>query len=77
MKRLQITGISSKQKQAEPLTYKDVELLWEKNLLRNSIPQSLLDIIVLFNGLCFALRSGKENGQLHCKASPYTDQKSW
>ena len=41
MKRLQNTGIGSKQKQAEPLTCKDVELLWEKNLLGDSVPQSL------------------------------------
>ena len=30
---LQSTGISSGEKQAEPLTYKDVELLWEQNAL--------------------------------------------
>ena len=46
MKRLQNTVIGSKRKQAGPLTCKDVELLWEKNLLGNSIPQLLLDIIV-------------------------------
>ena len=59
-----LTGIGSKQKQAEPLTDKDVELLWEKNLLGDSTPQSLLDTYVFFNGLCFALRSGKEHHQL-------------
>ena len=41
MKRLQRTGIGSKQKQAEPLTHKDVEILWEKKLLGDSTPQSL------------------------------------
>ena len=46
MKRLQITEIGSKQKQAELLTRKDVELLWEKKLLGNSTPQSLLDTTV-------------------------------
>ena len=64
MKRLQSTGIGSKQKQAEPLTRKDVEILWEKKLLGDSTLQSLLDTIVFFNGLYFALRSGKEHRQL-------------
>ena len=45
MKRFQSTGIGSKQKQDETLIRQDVELLWEKNLLGDSAPQSLLDTI--------------------------------
>ena len=56
MKRLQSTGIGSKQKQAEPLTHKDVELLWEKNLLGDSTPQSLLDTSVVLVGLILKLK---------------------
>ena len=55
MKRLQRTGIGSKQKEAEPLTRRDAEILWEKKLLGDSTPQSLLDTIVFYNGLYFPL----------------------
>ena len=64
MKRLQSAGIDSKQKQAEPLTCTDVDTLWEKKLLEDATPQSLLDTIVSFNGLYFTLRSRQEHRQL-------------
>ena len=60
MKRLQITGIGSKQKQAELLTRKDVELLWVKNLLRNSMPQSLLDTIIFSMVNILLCKAGKK-----------------
>ena len=63
MKKFKSTGIGSNKKQAVPLTCKDVKLLWEKNFLGDSTPQSLLDTC-FFNGLCFALWSGKEHCQL-------------
>ena len=50
MKRLQSAGIGSKQKQAEPLTSTDLNTLWEKKLLGDATPQSLLNTIVFFNG---------------------------
>jgi len=64
MKRLQSLGIGSQQKQAETLTQEDVEIFWEKKLLGDATPQSLLDTIVFFNGFYFALRSGQEHRQL-------------
>ena len=64
MKRLQSLEIVSQQKQAETLTQAVVETLWDKKLLGDATLQSLLDTIVLFNGLHFALRSGQEHRQL-------------
>ena len=64
MKCLQAQGIGTKKKQAEPLTEKQEEILWEKGLLGDATPQNLLDTIVFMNGLYFALRSGSEHPYL-------------
>ena len=64
MKRLQSKGVGSCSKQAEILTEEEEELLWERGLLGDSTPQSLLNTMIYCNGLYFALRSGKEHRQL-------------
>lgn len=64
MKRLLSLGIKTKKKQAEVLTEEEEELLWTKGLLGGDTPQSLLDTVVFYNGIYFALRSGREHRQL-------------
>ena len=64
MKRLQDARKGTKKKQAEPLTRQKEEILWQKGLLGDHIPQVLLDTIIFINGLNFALCSGKEHHQL-------------
>ena len=44
MKRLQEKGLGSKLKQAEPITEKEEEILWEKGELGDHTPQSLLKL---------------------------------
>ena len=67
MKRLQSEGTGSKTQQAEVLTEAEEELLWQRGLLGDATPQTLLDTMVFFNGLYFALQSGKEHRQLRTK----------
>ena len=55
MKRLQSAGVGSKKKQAEVLTEEDEELLWQKGLLGDATPQTLVDTMVYKNGVYFAL----------------------
>ena len=55
MKRLQAAGKGT-QKKAEIITYEAEEILWEKGILGDGNPQSLLDTILFMNGLYFALR---------------------
>ena len=69
MKRLQAAGIGIIQKKAEPITFEEEEILWEKGILGDATPQSLLDTMLYMNGLYFALRGGKEHRILRHKPS--------
>ena len=72
MKRLQRAGLGSRRRKAEPLTSAEEEILWEKGLLGDSTPQSLVDTILVMNGLYFALQGGAEHRQL--RSNPYRIQ---
>ena len=64
MKRLQSSGLGTKKRQAEVISVDEEEKLWSTGQLGDSNPQQLLDTMVYYCGLFFALRSGKEHRQL-------------
>ena len=59
LKRIAGKGIGAKKRQAEVITEEEEQRLWEKGLLGEDTPQQLLDTIIFYNGLYFALLSPK------------------
>ena len=53
-----------RKKQAKIITEEEEDLLWQKGLLGESTPKTLLNTVIFYNGLYFALHSGKEHWQL-------------
>ena len=64
MKRLQREGLGTKKKQAEVISEEEEDLLWQNGLLGEEDPKMLLNTVIFYNGLYFALRSGQEHRQL-------------
>ena len=67
MKRISREGIGSKRRQADIITEDEEDALWLKGFLGDKTPQSLLDTVIFYNGLYFALRSGQEHRQLRSR----------
>ena len=60
MKRLRSAGIDVKKRQAEPISVEEEDTLWQKGVLGEHDPQTLLDTMLFLCGIHFALaqRSG-------------------
>ena len=65
MKRLRATAsIGVKKRQAEPISVEEENTLWQKGVLGEHDPQTLLDTMLFLCGIHFALRSGQEHRDL-------------
>ena len=63
MKELQTSGKHMPMK-AQPITIEHKDILWKKGLLGDHSPQALIDTLVFYVGMCFALRSGEKHRRL-------------
>ena len=64
MKRLRATGKYQKRK-AEVIGTEEENILWEKGLLGDHNPQALLDTLIFYIGLFFAIRGGEHRMLRH------------
>lgn len=64
MKERSSRGLGLLKKQADVIEYEQEEVMWQKGVLGDDRPQTLLDSLIFSFGLHFALRSGKEHRAL-------------
>ena len=64
IKRLCSMGLRLKKRQAEPISIKEVNILWGKKCLDEQDPHTLLDTMLFLCGIQFTLRSGEEHRSL-------------
>ena len=64
MWQLRGQGLGAKLKKAEPHTGDDEDVLWQKGALGDHTLQCLLDTLIFYIGMNFALRSGDEHRRL-------------
>ena len=55
MERLRLSGLGIKKRQGEPITIAEENILWEKGVLGEHDPQTLLDTVLFLCGIHFAL----------------------
>jgi len=67
MKKLTAKGIGCSIKQAEPIAVHEEEITWEKGVLGESDPKTLLSTLLFLIGKYFSLRSGEEHRSLTFK----------
>ena len=64
MKRLTRKGVGVVTKQAEPIAPHEEEVIWEKGVLGDQDPKTLLHTLVFLFGKLFVLRSGEGHRNL-------------
>ena len=61
MKDLSAAGLIAPRVKAEPITIKELGILWDKDLIGDQNPEKLVDTLVLMLGTHFAMRAAKEH----------------
>ena len=69
MKRLQLAGIGTVHRKAEPITSNEEKILWQKGILGDHTAEALLNTMVYMNGMYYSLRRGIKHRNLRHEPS--------